>query len=148
MKAVVDPNFFANLTLSFGSEDGETELGIEEAWLQTTGLPYGMTVRAGRFFSEAGYLNKFHVHADDFADRPLPYQAFFGGQYVADGAQLRWVDTGVVARGSRRRAGLGRWPCLLRQIMRRRPDPGPVRQRGRRHRVEQQLAAGVLLDCH
>lgn len=90
-KAVVDTNFFANLTVAVGSEDGATEVGLEEAWLQTTGLPYGMTVRAGRFFSEAGYLNKFHPHADDFADRPLPYQAFFGGQYVADGAQLRWV---------------------------------------------------------
>lgn len=89
--AIVDSNFFGNLTLAVESEDGETEIGLEEAWIQTTGLPYGATVTAGRFFSEAGYLNKFHRHADDFVDRPLPYQAFFGGQYIADGLQGRWV---------------------------------------------------------
>jgi hypothetical protein len=50
-----------------------------------------MTVSAGRFFSAAGYLNSFHRHADDFADRPLPYQAFYGGQYRVDGVQLRWI---------------------------------------------------------
>jgi hypothetical protein len=45
----------------------------------------------GRYFSGVGYLNKFHRHADDFGDRPLPYQAFFGGQYIPDGLQLRWI---------------------------------------------------------
>lgn len=91
MKAVIDTNFFGNLTVAVGSEDGEVEVGLEEAWLQTTGLPHGLTMKAGRFFSETGYLNKFHGHADDFADRPLAYQAMLGGQYVVDGAQLRWV---------------------------------------------------------
>jgi hypothetical protein len=42
-------------------------------------------------FSGAGYLNQFHRHADDFADRPLPYQAFLGGQYRVDGIQARWI---------------------------------------------------------
>ncbi len=91
LNAIVDSNFFGNMTLAIESENGETEIGLEEAWLQTTGLPYGTTLTAGRFFSEAGYLNKFHRHADDFVDRPLPYQAFFGGQYIADGMQARWV---------------------------------------------------------
>ena len=91
LNAIIDANFFGNLTLAVESENGETEIGLEEAWVQTTGLPYGATLTAGRFFSEAGYLNKFHRHADDFADRPLPYQAFFGGQYIADGLQARWV---------------------------------------------------------
>ncbi len=89
--ASIDSYFFGNLTLAVESEEGETEIGLEEAWLQTTALPYGTTLTAGRFFSEAGYLNKFHRHADDFVDRPLPYQAFFGGQYIADGLQARWV---------------------------------------------------------
>lgn len=91
LNAIVDSNFFGNMTLAIESENGETEIGLEEAWLQTTGLPYGTTLTVGRFFSEAGYLNKFHRHADDFVDRPLPYQAFFGGQYIEDGMQARWV---------------------------------------------------------
>jgi hypothetical protein len=59
--------------------------------VQTTALPAGFTVMGGRFFSESGYLNDFHFHADDFVDRPLPYQAFYGGRYTVDGIQARWV---------------------------------------------------------
>ena len=32
-----------------------------------------------------GYLNDKHMHAWDFADQPLPYQAFLGDQYLDDG---------------------------------------------------------------
>ncbi|MFQ5549440.1 MAG: hypothetical protein ACE5FV_14190 [Woeseia sp.] len=91
MKASVDSRFFGNLTLALEDDDGETEIAVEEAWIQTTGLSNGLTLLGGRYFSGIGYLNKFHRHADDFADRPLPYQAFLGGQYVPDGVQLRWI---------------------------------------------------------
>ena len=91
MKANVDSRYFANVTVGIGEDAGEVEVGIEEAWLQTTDLPAGLTVTGGRFFSAAGYLNGFHFHADDFADRPLPYQAFLGGRYSVDGIQARWV---------------------------------------------------------
>ena len=91
LKASVDPNFFGNLTIALEEDDGESHIAVEEAWIQTTGLGNGLTLTGGRFFSGAGYLNSFHRHADDFADRPLPYQAFLGGQYIADGLQLRWL---------------------------------------------------------
>jgi len=91
VNANIDPRFFGNLTLGLEDEDGATEVNVEEAWIQTTALPNGLTLLGGRHFSGIGYLNKFHPHADDFGDRPLPYQAFFGGQYIADGLQLRWI---------------------------------------------------------
>jgi hypothetical protein len=91
LKASVDNRFFGNLTIGVHEDDGETEVGVEEAWLQTTDLPLGLSVTGGRFFSAAGYLNNFHFHADDFIDRPLPYQAFFGGRYAVDGIQARWI---------------------------------------------------------
>lgn len=91
MNASVDSRFFGNLTLGLEDEGGETAVSIEEAWFQTTGLSNGLTLLAGRYFSGFGYLNKFHGHADDFSDRPLPYQAFLGGQYAPDGLQLRWI---------------------------------------------------------
>jgi Sec-independent protein translocase protein TatA len=91
LKASVDAKYFGNITVAVADEDGEAEIEFEEAWLQTTDLPLGLSVIGGRFFSEAGYLNGFHFHADDFADRPLPYQAFFGGRYTADGLQARWI---------------------------------------------------------
>ena len=91
LKASVDARFFGNLTVGMHEDNGETEVGIEEAWLQTTGLPAGWSLTGGRFFSAAGYLNSFHFHSDDFVDRPLPYQEFLGGRYSADGLQARWV---------------------------------------------------------
>jgi len=77
--------------MGIGEDGGSVDVGLEEAWLQTTDLPQGLSVRGGRFFSAAGYLNGFHFHVDDFVDRPLPYQAFFGGRYTVDGLQARWV---------------------------------------------------------
>jgi hypothetical protein len=91
LKANIDSRYFGNVTLGFGEDDGEAALEIEEAWIQTTNLPSGFSAMAGRFFSSAGYLNNFHFHADDFVDRPLPYQAFFGGRYSVDGVQARWI---------------------------------------------------------
>ena len=91
VNANIDPRFFGNLTLALEDEGGVTEVAVEEAWIQTTALPNGLTLLGGRYFSGIGYLNKFHRHADDFGDRPLPYQAFFGGQYIPDGLQLRWI---------------------------------------------------------
>jgi len=91
LNASVDARYFGNLTLGIGEVDGSVDVGLEEAWFQTTSLPMGFSVLGGRFFSEAGYLNSFHFHSDDFTDRPLPYQAFFGGRYTVDGVQARWV---------------------------------------------------------
>jgi hypothetical protein len=50
-----------------------------------------MTLKGGRFYSGIGYLNEIHAHAWDFADQPLAYQAFFGGQLGQDGVQLKWL---------------------------------------------------------
>ena len=91
LKASVDARYFGNVTFALADEDGEVEVELEEAWVQATALPAGFTATGGRFFSEAGYLNDFHFHADDFVDRPLPYQAFYGGRYTVDGIRARWV---------------------------------------------------------
>lgn len=89
--ANIDDKFRGQLTLTMESEDGETHAGIEEAYIETTALPEGFTARAGRFYSNIGYLNSHHTHTDFFSDRPLAYQAFLGNQYGDDGIQLRWV---------------------------------------------------------
>ncbi len=89
--ANIDEKFYGQLTFSVSPEDGEDKLGIEEAYIETTALPHSFAVRAGRFFSNIGYLNNHHAHTDNFFDRPLAYQAFLGNQYGDDGVQLRWV---------------------------------------------------------
>lgn len=89
--ANIDDKFYGQLSLAVESEDGETELGLEEAYLETTALGHGLTARAGRFFSNVGYLNGHHAHTDFFSARPLAYEAFLGNQYGDDGVQLRWL---------------------------------------------------------
>ena len=71
--------------------EGEVEIGLEELWLQSIGLGNGFTVKAGRFFSDIGYLNNKHPHEWDFADEPLVYRAMLGMQYSDWGAQASWI---------------------------------------------------------
>ena len=89
--ANIDDKFYGQLTATIENENGEDHLGIEEAYIESTALPNGFSLRLGRFYSNIGYLNSHHAHTDNFFDRPLPYQAFLGNQYGDDGVQLRWV---------------------------------------------------------
>lgn len=73
------------------THDGQLEGAFEEAWLETTRLPAGLQLRAGRFASQVGHLNALHPHADDFVERPLLYRAFLGGHWNDDGARLNWT---------------------------------------------------------
>ena len=91
MNANVDDKFSAWLTAALALEDGEAVVEIEEAWVEATALPAGFGARVGRFFSGVGYLNEKHRHSWDFADQPLPYQAFLANQYVDNGIQMRWL---------------------------------------------------------
>ena len=91
MSANVDDKFAAYLTAALAFEDGESELEVEEAWVETTAMPAGFSARFGRMFSGIGYLNAKHSHTWDFADQALPYQAFLDGRYVDNGVQLRWL---------------------------------------------------------
>ncbi len=88
LSANVDDLFYGSVTIAFESEAEGTEIELEEVYIQTLGLPLGATLKFGRFFTAIGYLNEFHAHADDFADRPLPYKAFLGSQHNDDGVQL------------------------------------------------------------
>ena len=86
--ANVDHYFYGGLNLSLSAEN---TVSVEEAFIQTTALPAGLTLKAGRFFSGVGYLNEQHAHTWDFVDNPLAYQAFLGTQFGDDGVQLRWL---------------------------------------------------------
>ncbi|MDX2476442.1 MAG: hypothetical protein QNL05_03675 [Gammaproteobacteria bacterium] len=91
ISANADDKFYGRFTLAFGYHEGETEVEIEEAFFQTLGLNYGLTVRGGRFYSDIGYLNSQHEHQWDFADAPLVYRALFGNHLLDDGLQLSWL---------------------------------------------------------
>jgi hypothetical protein len=69
----------------------DNTVSVEEAFIQTTSLGNGLSLKAGRFFSGIGYLNPQHSHTWDFVDNPLAYQALLGTQYGDDGVQLTWL---------------------------------------------------------
>ncbi len=89
--ANVDDLFTAWLTTPIVVQDGDSHIEVEEAWIETLGLPAGLSARFGRFYSGVGYLNSKHSHTWDFIDQPLVYQAFLGNQYLDDGVQVRWL---------------------------------------------------------
>lgn len=92
--ANVDDKFYGSLTAAIVREDGSDIIELEEAYLQTlAGLQFidGLTIKAGRAFWTIGYLNEHHAHTDDFADRPLPYRAFFNKAYNDDGVEVSYL---------------------------------------------------------
>lgn len=91
LSANIDEMFYGKVTAVVESHDGETELNLEEAFIQTLALPNGLSVRAGRFLSDVGYLNNQHKHTDAFTERPAAYRAFLGGHYFDDGVRLSYV---------------------------------------------------------
>lgn len=91
VSANIDDKFYGSMATAIVYEDGETEVELEEAFIETLTLGSGFTAKGGRFYSGIGYLNSVHDHAQDFADRPLVYEAMFGGHLVDEGVQVRWV---------------------------------------------------------
>lgn len=87
----IDDRYFGNVTAALHSAGGETEVELEEAYIDALGLGHGVTIKAGRFFSNIGYLNPQHPHSWDFVDTALPYRAMLGTQFGDDGVQLRWI---------------------------------------------------------
>src|SRR5205809_1675409 len=75
----VDPYFegFANIVFKLNN-DNETEVEVEEAFMQTTSLPFNLQLKAGQFFAAFGRLNPVHPHAWEFVDTPLVNGLFLG----------------------------------------------------------------------
>ena len=88
----MDHLFYGQASIGLHEDaDGETEIDVEEAYVDTLALPAGLGLRFGRFYPEVGYLNTRHTHVWDFADAPLTHQAFLGNQYNDDGLRLSWI---------------------------------------------------------
>ena len=95
LSANIDDMFFGKLTTvlesSFNGEESQTEIILEEAFIQSLTMPAGFGLRAGRFLSDIGYLNNQHLHTDAFTSRPIVYRAFLGGHYFDDGLRLNYL---------------------------------------------------------
>jgi hypothetical protein len=86
--AEVDPYFRAWTTVAVDEEGAE----YEEAVIQTTSLPYGLTLGGGKIKSGIGRINRQHSHNWDFLDQPLVTELFFGSHGLSEkGLQLTWL---------------------------------------------------------
>ena len=89
----VDPYFegFANIVFKLDN-DNQTDVEVEEAFLQTTSLPFNLQLKAGQFFAAFGRINPTHPHTWDFADAPLVHGRLLGPDGLRGvGAQLSWT---------------------------------------------------------
>lgn len=85
--APVDP-FLKAWAIVVGSRGGVT---IEEGAMQTTALPYNLTVTGGRMFASFGRLAHFHNHELPVIDRPRSLDTFIGGETQADGVEVSYL---------------------------------------------------------
>ena len=87
IEAPVDPYLKAWAVIT-GSNGG---VDVEEAALETTSLPYNLTIRGGRLFANFGRLAHFHDHELPVVDRPLSLDSYVGGETQADGVETQWL---------------------------------------------------------
>jgi hypothetical protein len=89
----VDPYFegFANIVFKLDNNN-ETETEVEEAFLQTTSLPFNLQLKGGQFFAAFGRINPTHPHTWDFADDPLVHGLLLGPDGLRGvGGQMSWI---------------------------------------------------------
>jgi hypothetical protein len=94
LAGAVDPYFNAetHITFSIDPLTGETSTELEEAFLTTQSLPYGLQFKGGHFLTEFGINNPSHAHAWQWIDQPVINSRFFGGDGMrAPGARLSWL---------------------------------------------------------
>ena len=89
VEAPVDPYLKAWGVIT--GSNGSPAVDIEEATLETTGLPYNLTVRGGRLFATFGRLAHFHDHELPVIDRPTSLDTFIGGETRADGVEVAYL---------------------------------------------------------
>lgn len=89
----VDPYFDAQASLIFQIDaGGETKVELEEAFFTTRGLPAGLQVKGGQYFTEFGRHNPLHPHSWAFVDQPVILSRLFGGDGLrSQGARVSWL---------------------------------------------------------
>ena len=96
LAASVDPFVTGYAVINASADAGandDAKLEVEEAAAQTTSLPWGLTLKGGRFFGEFGRLAYIHDHELPFVNRPLVLDQYIGGESQTDGAQVSWLLT-------------------------------------------------------
>ncbi|MEK6599052.1 MAG: TonB-dependent receptor [Deltaproteobacteria bacterium] len=71
---------------------GETLIELEEVFMTTQSLPYGLQLESGHFFTEFGRLNPKHPHQWHWQDQPVINTRLFGPDGMrGSGFRLGWL---------------------------------------------------------
>lgn len=71
---------------------GETRIELEETFMTTTSLPYGLQIEAGHFFTEFGRINPQHPHKWHWQDQPVINTRLFGPDGMrGPGFRIGWL---------------------------------------------------------
>ena len=101
MNSDIGDKFSGSLTAAIVREDGADKIELEEAYVESLegSLLNNTFFKFGRAFWNVGTLNPQHAHADDFADRPLPYRVFLNKAYNDDGLEASYLLGGTSELG-------------------------------------------------
>jgi hypothetical protein len=93
LDGAVDPYFKGLVTIPLVIEPGgETVVELEEAWLQTSSLPWNLQVKAGQMFANFGRHNLQHAHQWSFVDQSIVITRLLGGDGLRNpGGQVSWL---------------------------------------------------------
>jgi len=89
----IGEKFSGSLTAAIVREDGADKIELEEAFVESLEGSFldNTFFKFGRAFWNVGTLNPQHAHADNFADRPLPYRVFLNKAYNDDGLEASYL---------------------------------------------------------
>ena len=93
LAASVDPfaKGYAVINASADPVTGQATAQVEECAIQTTSLPWNLTLKGGLFFGEFGRLSYIHDHELPFVNRPLVLDNYIGGESKTYGVQLNYL---------------------------------------------------------
>jgi hypothetical protein len=84
----VDPYVRGDVFLTFSPEGVE----VEEAYLTTLSLPWGLQVKAGKIYSPFGRTGQLHRHQWTFVEQPLSMQRLEGAEGLGGaGGDVAWL---------------------------------------------------------
>jgi hypothetical protein len=92
-QGAVDPYFRAqaNIVAQIDSA-GNSSFELEEAYGETTSLPWNLQVKAGQYLTEFGRLNPSHPHTWMFVDAPLVTSRLLGPEGLRNpGLRVSWL---------------------------------------------------------
>lgn len=90
----VDPYFNAEAHIVHFLDPltGETVTELEEGYLTTTDMPFGLQIKAGQYLTEFGRVNPTHPHAWAWQDQPVIHTRVLGPDGMrAPGFRVGWL---------------------------------------------------------